>query len=296
MTDTDTFRQRGYLVVRDALSPYELIQYRAMLIALSGIDPSTYVSEGRGTSSWNFTDGVTKHQDFWGLIHTPRLIESVESAIGPGFKYLQHSDLQVGFSAVAWHRDNVNRTYGIGPDWDESDGPYGLVRVGIYLQSHADSGFRLGLIPGSHRVEGHTHPLVRSAREWKFRLQGALAFLGPRFQGLTRSADWIATEPGDAIVFDPRILHSGSYIDGLKLSMFVGYGQQNRHFADLQNYYRNIRTELGYRPLSPEFAAFLDRHDLLADPIPELDRIEGAYVPPSLLRKVVERRIGSTSK
>ena len=34
---------------------------------------------------------------------------------------------------MSWHRDNVNRTYGVGSDWDEARHSYQIVRVGIYL-------------------------------------------------------------------------------------------------------------------------------------------------------------------
>lgn len=288
---SDQLREQGFQVARGVLSPEEVDHYRALLIERSGIDPATYTTSGRGGKSWNHTDGVSKDPAFWDLIFHPRLRAEVEGAIGSGFKYLQHSDLQVGFSAVAWHRDNVNRTYGIGPDWDESDGPYGLVRVGIYLQRYADSGFRLGFIPGSHRFRPDGTPMQRKMRELKFKLQGGLAYLGPTFQMMTRSALWVATEPGDAIVFDPRILHSGSYIRGLKLSMFVGYGHENRHFADLQNYYRHVRTELGYGEFHPDLVARLRAEGLYAESVPDTDRVEGAYVPAAAIRKIVERRV-----
>jgi hypothetical protein len=292
MTDAATqLREKGFVVARGVLTPDEVDHYRAMLIERSGIDPATYTDTGRGGKSWNHTDGVSKDPDFWDLIFNAGLRDEVGQAIGPGFKYLQHSDLQVGFSAVAWHRDNVSRSYGVGPDWDESDGPYGLVRVGIYLQRFADSGFRLGFIPGSHRFSATGTALQRTLREFTFKLQGGLAYLGPTFQQLTRSAEWVATEPGDAIVFDPRILHSGSYIKGLKLSMFVGYGQENRHFADLQNYYRHVRKELGYEPFSAGLIERLRAEDLYAESIQDSEHVEGAYVPVAPLRKVMERRL-----
>lgn len=291
MDEATQVREKGFAVARGVLSPEEVERYRAMLIDRSGIDPATYRASGRGAGSWNHTDGVSKEREFWDLIFHPTLREAVGRAIGPGFRYLQHSDLQVGFSAVAWHRDNVNRTYGVGPDWDESDGAYGLVRVGIYLQEFASTGFRLGFIPGSHRFESGGSPLQRRIREAKFKLQGGLAYLGPAFQQLTRSAEWVATEPGDAIIFDPRILHSGSYIKGLKLSMFVGYGHENRHFADLQNYYRHVRSELGYRPFEPELVDRLTAEGLFAASVKDSDQIADAYVPVAPLRKVMERRL-----
>lgn len=293
METSEQFREKGFAIARGVLNTTEVDHYRAMLLARSGIDPATYTSSGRGGHSWNHTDGVSKEPDFWDLIFQPRLRAEVEAVIGRGFKYLQHSDLQVGFSAVAWHRDNVGRAYGVGPDWDESDGAYGLVRVGIYLQSFAASGFRLGLIPGSHRFRPDGTALQRRLREAKFKLQGGLSYLGPRLQQATRSAEWVATEPGDAIIFDPRILHSGSFIKGLKLSMFVGYGHENRHFADLQNYYRHVRTELGYAEFHPDLIDRLRAEDLYAESIQDSDRVEGAYVPMAALRKVMERRLKS---
>ena len=47
---------------------------------------------------------------------------------------------------MSWHRDNVNRTYGVGSDWDEARHPYQIVRVDIYLQRYEESQSRLGFI------------------------------------------------------------------------------------------------------------------------------------------------------
>lgn len=290
MASSATFPAEGFHIVRGLLDRGEVERYRSLLIERSGVDPATHRADSRGRTSWNHTDGVTKDDAFWDLITHERLREEVADCIGPDFRYLQHSDLQVGFSAVAWHRDNVNRTYGVGPDWDESDGPYGLVRVGVYLQEYAASGFRLGFIPGSHRFESGGSTLRRRVREAGFQVVGGLAYLGPRFQNLSRAAQWVATEPGDAIVFDPRILHSGSWIDGLKLSMFVGYGVENRHFADLHNYYRHVRTELGYGDIPDALAAKLDSAGLLPSDVPASADIPHMYVPAAPIRRLVAGR------
>jgi ectoine hydroxylase-related dioxygenase (phytanoyl-CoA dioxygenase family) len=284
-------REKGFVVVPGLLSPEEVERYKAMLQEMSGISPESWSSSGRGFGGWNLTDGVSKKKDFWGLIDHPRLLEHLRALLGDGVKYLQHSDLQVGFSAVSWHRDNVHRTYGIGRDWDEDDSnPYDLVRVGIYLQSFEESNFRLGFIPGSHRFRPGGSALARRFNEMKFKVMGGLAWLGPKVQEMTPGAEWVATNPGDCIIFDPRILHSGSYIEALKLSMFVGYGIPSDHFADLQNYYRHVRPELGYQEFSDELVAYLRERDLFAEGIEDTDQIEDAYVPAAALRKVVERR------
>lgn len=284
-------REKGYVVVKGLLSPEEVERYSKLLLDLSGVDPATFKSSGRGFDGWNHTDGVSKRPEFWPLITHEGLLGHLRALLGPEVKYLQHSDLQVGFSAVSWHRDNVHREYGVGRDWEEDDQhPYDLVRVGFYLQSYEESNFRLGFIPGSHRFDGSGSKFSRSLNELKFKAFGGLAWLGKTFQDLAPGAEWIATDPGDAIIFDPRILHSGSYIEALKLSMFVGYGVPSQHFADLQNYYRNVRTELGYGTFSDELIAYLREHDLYAEGIEDADEVPLAYVPNAALRKVVGSR------
>lgn len=284
-------REQGFVVVKGLLSAEEVEHYRAMIIDMSGVDPATFKSSGRGFDGWNLTDGVSKTEAFWPLIAHEALLGHLHALLGDDVKYLQHSDLQAGFSAVSWHRDNVHRTYGVGRDWEEDDeDPYDLVRVGIYLQSYEESNFRLGFIPGSHRFTAEGSAAARTLNEWKFKAMGGLAWLGPTFQDLTPGAEWVATDPGDAIIFDPRILHSGSYIEALKLSMFVGYGVPSQHFADLQNYYRHVRPELGYEPFSDELIAFLRERDLYAEGIEDTDQIPDAYVPTAALRKVVASR------
>lgn len=295
MESATQLRERGYVVVRGLLDPDEVRHYRELLAARSGIVGSQGLARGRGKGGWNHTDGVSQDPDFWDLIFHPRLHEKVGEVIGSGFKYLQHSDLQVGFSAIAWHRDNVNRTYGLGPDWDEGDGLYGLVRVGIYLHDFEEVGFRLGFIPGSHRVQAGMAGWRRSLRERFFQVQGILAYLGPRLQQATRAAEWIETGAGDAIIFDPRILHSGSFIRGLKMSMFLGFGQEGRHFSDLHNYYLHVRKELGYHPLDEALVRALEEAGLHAEPKPGSPS-EDAYIPIAPIRRLVAGRTAQSAR
>lgn len=289
-------RERGFVVHRGLLDMDEVRHYTQLIEAMSGMTKDGYdaSSGGRGTkgTSWNLTDGVTKTEDFWPLISHDGLISRVKEVIGSDAKYLQHSDLQFGFSAVSWHRDNVSRTYGVGPDWDESEELYQNVRVGIYLQSHEESGFALGFIPGSHTLKPNDTGLSARLREARFAGQGALAYLSPKLQKMMKSAEWVATEPGDAIIFDVRILHSGSYIHGPKLSMFVGYGVPGRHFADLRNYYRFVRPELGYGEIPPALQDRLRGEGLLAEDVPEYTEIPDAWTPMPIMKRILEKRLG----
>lgn len=289
-------RERGFVVQRGLLTQDEVDHYTTMIEEMSGMTKEGYdaSSGGRGTkgTSWNLTDGVTKTEAFWPMISHEKLVGHVKEVIGDDAKYLQHSDLQFGFSAVSWHRDNVSRTYGVGPDWDESEELYQNVRVGIYLQSHEESGFALGFIPGSHTLKPGDTGISARLREARFAGQGALAYLSPKLQKAMKSAEWVATEPGDAIIFDVRILHSGSYIHGPKLSMFLGYGVPGRHFADLRNYYRFVRPELGYGTIPEPLQDELRTKGLLAEDVPEYSQIPDAWTPMPIMKRILEKRLG----
>jgi ectoine hydroxylase-related dioxygenase (phytanoyl-CoA dioxygenase family) len=293
----EQFKQQGFVLVRQLLNAVEVEHYIEILERQSGITRSDFKnnSGGRGfdkkggQTSWNLPDGVSKTPDFWSLIWDERLVDIVRQLLGPGVRYMQHSDLQVGFSAISWHRDNVNRTLGYGPDWYETDQPYRLVRVGIYLQRYQESGFKLGFIPGSHRPPDHIS-IAQKLTEAKLRWMGGLSYVFASLQMRASNAEWIATEPGDAVIFDPRTLHSGSYISGPKYSLFVAYGLENDHFYNHQNYYRHIRAELNYQDLAPELVQKLTVVGLYPEHTPAYDQIQDAWVPVPVLRNLLAKQ------
>ena len=219
-----------------------------------------------------------------------RLLEAIRTLLGPDIRFLHYNDLHVGYSKIDWHRDNVTRSIGLGPDWDEANEPYQLVRAGIYLQSFAESQFRLGFIKGSHRLDKNTSLWKRKFAEKALAWTGALSYLLPMAQTWAAHAEWVATQPGDCILFDPRTLHSGSYITGPKYSMFLAYGVENSHYYNHHNYFMNIRSELRYGELAPELVQMLKDADLYPERLPSYDHIQGAWLPTSVVRNLVAQR------
>lgn len=292
--------EKGYVVVRNLLPLEEAQHYIDLLSLRSGISRHDFAAAGEKTTllgrrglnrNYNLPDGVAKTPQFWPIITNRKLTELLRQIVDPDIKFLQHNDLHVGFSAISWHRDNIHRQYGLGSDWDESAAPYRLVRVGIYLQSFTESGFRLGFIPGSHRPpENGSIPLARKIKEKRLSWVGAASYLSSSFQEWASQAEWVKTEPGDCIIFDPRVLHSGSYISGPKYSLFVAYGVENQHFYNHFNYYRRIRSELGYQALDPELVGILKRNSLYQSEMPIYDYLPDAWTPPALLKQALARR------
>src|SRR5262245_35792303 len=131
----DRFAEDGFVVVRSILPPSEVAFYIERLKELAG-----------GAVRWTQPDGVNRNPAFWPIIFNERLLASVRQIFGRDVRYLPHNDLHLGFSSFSWHRDSVNRTFGNGPDWDETREPYRIARVAIYLQRFEDSHFKLGLV------------------------------------------------------------------------------------------------------------------------------------------------------
>ncbi len=295
------FEERGYVLIRGLLSPEESTHYRAEIQKLSGIGDTDFPEK-----LFACADGVSTNRQFWPLIDHPKLMPVIREMLGPMARYTQHSDLHAHRGGVGWHRDSACRTFGVGPDWDESKDPYQVARVAIYLQSYAESHSSLGVIPGSHRYEqgvwGRERAVWRRLIALRERALSAWGKL-TRGEGLphemrlhsfpdklirTRPRTgklpwppptnpvWIRTEPGDCVVFNQRLYHSASPLIGPKYAVFLSYATENTHGRNHIAYYRHIRKDLRYGPLDPELAETLKANDLFID-VPDVRELEGAY-------------------
>jgi hypothetical protein len=272
------FQQQGFTVVKNLFSKDEISYYKKELNALS---------VGR-KEKWTLPDGVAQYPAFWNVIFNEKILSAVRSLLGENVKFLQHNDLHVGFSSFTWHRDSVCRSFGKGPDWDENAEPYQLVRVGIYLQDSA-GGFRLGMVPGSQRPDRYLPEEVHRNLERKMSgVNKALTLFGAK-DPVEEHAVWIATEPGDCVIFDPRTVHTGSEFQGVKYSFFIAYGVENQHFRNHYNYYRHLRSDLGYRTLQPDLVERLKAANLYADETPLSEPIEGAWLPSKAFQLVAKQ-------
>jgi hypothetical protein len=273
----DQFAEDGFIVVRGLLDANQVAFYIDRLRALAG-----------AADRWTEPDGVNRHPEFWPLICGERLLTAVSQILGPDVRYLPHTDLHVGFSSFSWHRDCVTRRFGDGADWNEHECPYRIARVGIYLQSSEESGFRLGFVKGSHRTGG-LDPAEQRRIE---RRTNAAANVVSGLSGLDLlggHAEWVAPDPGDCVIFDPRILHTGSRFHGQKYSIFLAYGIENTHFYNHWHYYLRLRTDLAYSKVPAALAERLLAAGLLANEPPDDLDIDRAWIPSATFVSVAKR-------
>src|SRR5262249_37866886 len=214
MTRATEFQKKGYVLANGIMTQDDVDCIVRNLDDMS--------EQLRGPGEWTVPDGVTQSRCFWPLIFNEKLLSVVRELIGTDIRFLQHNDLHVGFSSLNWHRDSVSRKLGEGADWDETE-PYRIVRVGFYLQARGST-FRLGLLPGTHRKPSSSAASDRGRLE---SMMGTASLLQRIAFGKNRShrtAEWISPAAGDAVLFDPRILHTGSRTNGPKYSIFLAYG------------------------------------------------------------------------
>jgi hypothetical protein len=275
-------RDKGFVVVKGLLSGDEAIDYAKKVEEAAGVARlDGYISRSNKTSGqqarrpWHLPGGVNQRPEFWPLITHQRLLEVVGELLGTEARYLPHSDLRVDTMASSWRRDNVHHKFGEGPDWDKSDETYQIIRVGIYFQSYANTLFRHGFIPASHRPVNNVslkRKAFESALGWSKALNQLLVGAGE----WPSIAQWLPVERGDCIIYDARTLHAADQPAGPVYAAFLTYGLENQHFTRHLDHYRGLQEASEYRDLAPELVAKLAETGLYAGGLSANDQSEVA--------------------
>jgi hypothetical protein len=104
------------------------------------------------------------------------------------------------------------------------------------------------------------------------------------------AAEWLEAAAGDAVIFDPRVLHTGSRSTGPKHSIFLAYGAPNNHSIDHAVYYRFLRPELGYQPMPEDLVTQLQTAGLYQEITGKDWKVPGASLP-GFVQSAIARRI-----
>jgi hypothetical protein len=260
------FDKDGYHIVEGLFSRDEAREYRNKLNATFDLPTGDNAQRQIGTQTHTLADGITKLENFWPVIFNDRLLSSVRTLLGDDIRYTQHSDLHINLPGGRYHRDNACREFGVGPDWDETDETYKVVRIAIYLSDHDESGSSLVILPGTHRRESRI--MRREYVTWN-QLRSVMRRHGhnDRLPHLFFSSPKrvIKTRPGDCAIFDQRLMHAGGVLRGPKpkYAMYLSYGVDNSHSRNHRAFFLNRPT---YSPTLPdELEAKLKVSGLLLD-------------------------------
>lgn len=167
--------QQGYTVVRNALTLSE--------VRLLRLRTKEYFTQKRGIY---FYGGKARPdafnepnlQSILFLLEKNSILDPIKSVIGDSVCYCNHSDVFMNVCS-SWHTDDL----GVAGDLLPSNGDaYGIYKVAIYLQDHQYG-------HGALRVRKHSHLNSRTTNT---------------------DIENIRVRAGDAIIFDLRLLHSGT--------------------------------------------------------------------------------------
>jgi hypothetical protein len=253
----DHFEKAGFAHIKGLLSQPEVEHYKNLLQQVSGLNDHNFDFSKASFNGFSQADGIVKHEAFWPLIYHSRLVQILKELLPAAPKFIQHTDLHVHHGGVGWHRDNAHRKFKVGPDWDETEQKYSVLRVAFYLQSFDESQFKMGVIPRSHQQESLFNYLELKGSAIYRRLFGGLP---PLYFSLQPS--WIKMEPGDCLIFDQRLLHTGTTILGPKYSMYLAYGVDNDHAKRHTEYFYN-RKNLEYNRMPNTLMTVLEEKQLL---------------------------------
>jgi len=183
----------------------------------------------------------------WGLITNNKILKNVKNFLGIdqiSYLFNSHSISQneATFVDDSWHRDNVCRLFGKGPDWKDE---YNILRVAIYLNQDDESKTGLNIIKKSHNKKRYLCWLINFLRKKYKRIYFSKYF---RFFFDNFVGEKIYTNPGDCIFFYANIYHSAiNYNRSSKnprKAMFLTYGTDNIHAQNFVNYYLFHRIDL----------------------------------------------------
>jgi hypothetical protein len=295
----DQFARDGYLIVRNVLTPEEVQTLREEVYGEAtgqGLSPE-------GPSGTFLPGDLSSYPALCGLPLDRRLLEISRQLLGSRPIYFRDSAVNIGGSARAWHKDNRNsdRYEPASPDWN---GPYPILRMGLYLEDHTRHSGGVALRVGSHvdssslrrslaKVFWGAVQRVRPGDHIRVLASGMLAAGKPIHAG---------TRAGDVVVWNLRTTHSAHTLrlkllkelklppavenrlpsfltlgeDGERVAVFVTFGAESDHLRRFIDHLvstpyfpeRNLQ-----RPPCAEFlSACEERGDALAfvDPSPSL--------------------------
>ncbi len=273
------FQKDGYVVINDLLSEKEALSYAQSLEKMSNIP--LHDLEKR-SFRWNLKNGISVTPTFWSLIFNKDLHDIIRKILDSStICYTEQSELKVWAHqpASGWHRDNVSKHYGTGPEWNGTANQYKVVRVAFYFQS-SENQFQWGALPGSHRYE---QPLSNwEKRLWQMisprpqpQISSRLPYLDgtdgrlwihttPSRFGLRPPTEphWLQTKPVNCVIFDPRLIHVGGDVSNRKYAALFSFGADNEFSRNHLHYY-NPAKYIGYdATLRKSFEAELAKANL----------------------------------
>lgn len=153
------FEQQGFVVLKQAFTKDEIEDFRELAYKQLEIDKQKDNVYSIPKSQAFYVKGDLLSKELLGkIVLDNRVLNLVRTVLGSNeITYFGDGSYQIGVGLRGYHRDNIDREYNNGPDWD---GEYDIVRVGLYLQDHKKYSGGLKVKLGTHHNKTGTSTIL----------------------------------------------------------------------------------------------------------------------------------------
>lgn len=184
--DVSAYERDGYVLVKDVFSSEEMARLRSKseVLKRNAVAAKHYIPDSQYPDAVFLAGDLLSKDELQACdfaIFDRRVLSCVKQILGPDIVYFGDSSIQFGEGTRGFHKDNVDRSDPNGPDWE---GPYKVIRVGIYLQDHARHSGGLKVRVRSHQYVSHHDGKAVN----------------------------VPSKPGDIVLWNLRTSHSGNNV------------------------------------------------------------------------------------
>ncbi len=234
----DGFERYGIVKIRDMLTRDEVAQLLAAIKEHTGVDDADYEPVQQGKKKAFAAAGFAANTpDLWPTVLHPRVVACGTAALGERPVYAGNDKVSVNANSFSFHRDmpgepSVAKYTEVTQAMVSS-----LLRVVFPVAQPGRPTYRFAFHPFSHLVDGPV--------------------------GGGSEPMWLAVEPGDCLMFNPWLIHTGEKLCGPKYFYTFTYGARNALAEEyfFRNLYGNHNGN-AYMP-APELLRRLKEEDLL---------------------------------
>jgi hypothetical protein len=149
--DKEKFEKDGYLLIKSLFTKEEIEAFRKDCYTQFEIDDKKGLTYSiKKVQARALRGDLMSKALIRKMLLDDRIISVVKNLLGNDIVYFGDSAFQFGVGFRGFHRDNVDRKFNEGPDWE---GDYPIVRFGLYLQDHKNHSGGLKVKQGSHKNE-----------------------------------------------------------------------------------------------------------------------------------------------
>jgi hypothetical protein len=202
----------------------------------TGVRSEDYTGIMDGTKkAYNSPGTLMRNKQFWPLLQNEVVTDAVKFLVGGDIKFLGLDSLSVHWSSHGMHRDTHVDVEPFMTGEAPADIPYSVTRVLTHVNDPDAEPYEFQFYPASHtavlpEVNVHGRTLHDPSQ----------ILVGTR------------VNPGDCLIFDARLLHTGMPIVSPKCFVTLTYGLPNLYSYDHFFYARYIRVDQGLTDMDSE--------------------------------------------